>query len=182
MIDSFIHVSFVSRAILNAHLLDALQVKLPKAVDIKRPGWNYPRVYGLPRWRRKYSSISNWASETQFIFTCLSLYYSVQLLNKMFHTIDATLVAQNIDVTQQQLTSEITIRAPMTLEGKQSLFETRQNLLVFGKDPLQPYLGGEVKAELLSKPLPDIYPLNRTISLHKTNIYRMESKFREFCH
>jgi len=100
----------------------------------------------------------------------------------MFHTIDATLVAQNIDVTQQQLTSEITIRAPMTLEGKQSLFETRQNLLVFGKDPLQPYLDGEVKAELLSKPLPDIYPLNRTISLHKHNIYRMESKFREFCH
>ncbi|EFX83442.1 hypothetical protein DAPPUDRAFT_301877 [Daphnia pulex] len=144
----------VQQAILNAHVLDALQVKLPKDIDIKRPGWNYPRVYGLPRWRR-----------------------NVQLISKMFHTADSTLAGQNIDATQQQFTSQIMIRALLTLEGRPSVFEARQNTLVFGKKPLQPYLDGEVKAEQLSKPLPDIYPLNRTISLHGKNIYRMEHKF-----
>lgn len=98
----------------------------------------------------------------------------------MFHTADSTLAGQNIDVTKQQFTSQIMIRAPLTLEGRPSVFEARQNTLVFGKKPLQPYLDGEVKAEQLSKPLPDIYPLNRTISLHGKNIYRMEHKFREF--
>lgn len=104
----------------------------------------------------------------------------MQLISKMFHTADSTLAGQNIDVTQQQFTSQIMIRALLTLEGRPSVFEARQNTLVFGKKPLQPYLDGEVKAEQLSKPLPDIYPLNRTISLHGKNIYRMEHKFREF--
>lgn len=128
----------------------------------------------------KVLKISSCISETQFISTCHSLDYSVQLISKMFHTADSTLAGQNIDVTQQQFTSQIMIRAPLTLEGRPSVFEARQNTLVFGKKPLQPYLDGEVKAEQLSKPLPDIYPLNRTISLHGKNIYRMEHKFREF--
>jgi len=44
----------VQKAILDAHALDSLQVKLPKKIDVSRSGWNYPREYGLPKWRRKY--------------------------------------------------------------------------------------------------------------------------------
>ena len=110
----------------------------------------------------------------------LRYYYSVQMMNKMFHTVDASLVSQNIDVTEQQFTNETMIRAPLILDGKQSIFETRQHRLVFGRKPLQPYLDGKVKTELLSQPLPDIYPLSRVISIHEQNIYRTDHKFREF--
>ncbi|KAI9551587.1 hypothetical protein GHT06_021920 [Daphnia sinensis] len=144
----------MQRAILSAHSLDALQEKLPREVNIKRPGWSFPRSYGLPRWRR-----------------------NVQLVNKMFHTMDLALANQNVDVTQQQFTSEISVKAPLTLDGQPSLFESRQNQLVFGKKPLQPYVDGETKAELLSKPLPSIYPLSRSLSIHERNIYRREHKF-----
>lgn len=92
---------------------------------------------------------------------------------------DLALANQNIDVTQQQFTSEISVKAPLTLDGQPSLFEIRQNQLVFGKKPLQPYVDGEIKAELLSNPLPSIYPLSRSISIHERNIYRREHKFRE---
>jgi len=43
------------RAILNAHLLDAIQEKLPRDVHKnKQYGRVFPREYGLPKWRRKY--------------------------------------------------------------------------------------------------------------------------------
>lgn len=96
----------------------------------------------------------------------------------MFHTMDLALTNENIDVSQQQFACEITVKAPLTLDGQLSLFQTRQNQLMFAKKPLQPYVNGETKAELLSKPLPSIYPLSRNVSIFESNIYRREHTFR----
>lgn len=40
-------------AVVNAHLIDAEQQKLEKLKDPSRPAWNFPRVYGITRQRRK---------------------------------------------------------------------------------------------------------------------------------
>lgn len=82
-------------------------------------------------------------------------------------------------MAQYHFNSEFTTRAPLILDGKPVLFESFQNNVVLGRKPMPPYVDGETKAQLLSKPLPSIYPLNRTISIHGRNIYRLESKFRE---
>lgn len=35
-------------AILQAHLWDCTQIKLPKKLDITKPHWSFPREYGVP--------------------------------------------------------------------------------------------------------------------------------------
>lgn len=106
--------------------------------------------------------------------------HSSQLLNKIFHIVDTTLVKQDVEVAQYHFNSEFTTRAPLILDGKPILFESFQNHVVLGRKPMPPYVDGELKAELLSKPLPSIYPLSRTVSIHGRNIYRLETKFRKF--
>lgn len=44
----------VKKIILNTHVFDAEQKKLPKLKDPLRPAWNFPRVYGITDVRRKY--------------------------------------------------------------------------------------------------------------------------------
>lgn len=39
--------------ILNAHVFDAEQTKLPKVKNPLRPAWNFPRTYGITDVRRK---------------------------------------------------------------------------------------------------------------------------------
>lgn len=97
----------------------------------------------------------------------------------MFHAIDMSLAKENIDVCQNQFTSEISVKTPLTLESQPFLFETRHNQLVFGRKALQPYVDGTVKEDFLAKPLPSIYPLSRTISISENNIYRLETLFRK---
>lgn len=45
--------SQVKNIILNAHLFDAEQEKLPKLKDPTRPAWNFPREYGITQNRKK---------------------------------------------------------------------------------------------------------------------------------
>ena len=105
---------------------------------------------------------------------------STQLLKKIFHAADIFLANHDIDMSQNQFVTEIKVKAPLTLDGMSCLFETNQNNLVFARKSLQPYVDDETRVQLLSKPLPSIYPLSRTVSIYKHNIYRLESKFREF--
>lgn len=100
----------------------------------------------------------------------------------MFNTLDVTLARQNIDAPQYHFNSEFTVRAPLTLDGEPVLFESRKNHLIFGRKPLKQYVDEKIKSELVSKPLPSIYPLSRTVSIFGRNIYRMESKFRKLSH
>lgn len=44
---------YMKNAIINAHLFDAEQVKLPKIKDPNRPAWNFPRSYGISAQRKK---------------------------------------------------------------------------------------------------------------------------------
>lgn len=43
----------VKKIILNSHLFDAEQQKLPKRKDPERPAWNFPRDYGVTDHRVK---------------------------------------------------------------------------------------------------------------------------------
>lgn len=104
---------------------------------------------------------------------------SVQLLGKMFHVADLSLTKESLDVTRNQFTSEVLIKAPLTMDGRPFQIELQKNLLMFGRKPLQPFIVGENKDELLSKELPSIYPVSRSLSLRSQNIYRLETKFRE---
>lgn len=97
----------------------------------------------------------------------------------MFHVADLSLTKENLDITRNQLTSEIVIKAPLTMDGRPFQIELEKNLLVFGRKPLQPFIVGENKDKLLSKELPSIYPVSRSLSLRSQNIYRLETKFRE---
>lgn len=45
--------SKVRTLILNSHVFDAEQEKLPKLKDPLRPAWNFPRVYGITNSRIK---------------------------------------------------------------------------------------------------------------------------------
>lgn len=125
--------------------------------------------------------IPHFLSHEIFSFILSIIDNSTQLLGKIFHAADVSLANQDIDVSQNQFATEITVKASLSLDGQPCLFETRQNNLVFGRKPLQPYVDGERRAQLISKPLPSIYPLSRTVSIFEHNIYRLESKFREFC-
>lgn len=142
------------KAILDAHALDSLQLKLPKKIDVSRPGWNHPREYGLPKWRRNQ-----------------------QLLAKLFHIADTTLAKKGANILQTQFVNEVKIRTPLKLDKESLLFDLNVSHLLFNKKPLQPYADSEFRTEFLSKPLPSIYPVNPTISIFEQNIYRMEHLF-----
>lgn len=45
----------VKKIILNAHLFDSYQDKLPKRKDPLRPAWNFPRDFGITDFRKKYT-------------------------------------------------------------------------------------------------------------------------------
>lgn len=44
---------FVKKIILNSHVFDAEQLKLPKVKDPERPAWNFPRTYSITQNRKK---------------------------------------------------------------------------------------------------------------------------------
>lgn len=108
------------------------------------------------------------------------MYFSEQLLTKLFHICDSSLAAEGVDVSQAHTTSQIGIQAPLTVDGDPLLFSLQVGRLGFNRKRLQPYADGATKAELLSRPLPSIYPLGRLLSIHQTNVYRMEHRFRQY--
>lgn len=146
----------VQQAILNAHLLDAIQEKLPRDVHKnKQYGRVYPREYGLPKWRRNQ-----------------------QLLTKLFYICDTTLASQGeLNMTKTEFSTEVIVKAPLTIDGQPILFDLKSPQLLFCRKGLEPYVNEASKTQLLSQPLPNLYPLARTIHIHKKNIYRSEHKF-----
>jgi len=144
----------VQKAIMDAHALDSLQLKLPKKIDVTRPGWNYPREYGLPKWRRNQ-----------------------QLIAKLFHIADTTLAKEGADILQSQFVNEVKIKTPLKLNKESLLFDLNVGHLLFNNKPLQPYTDPEFRSEFLLNPLPSIYPVNPTINITERNIYRMEHSF-----
>jgi len=144
----------VQKAVLDAHVFDSLQVKLPKKIDVSRPGWNHRREYGIPKWRRNH-----------------------QLLAKLMHITDTTLAKQGANVLQSQFINEVKIKTPLKLNEGSLLFDLNVSHLLFNKKPLQPYTDSDSRTEILSKPLPSIYPMNPTISVFEKNIYRLENLF-----
>ena len=164
------------RAILHAHALDAVQEKLPRAVDVKRPGWSYPREYGLSKKRRKYISII-------FVYLQISfdlLLTSEQLMSKMFHIMDTTLTRNGLDVLKNHTVMNTNLKEVLQVSGEPMLVSIKAKQLLCSKKPLEPYSDSEIRTEVLSRPLPSIYPLEPTISIFPQNIYRLESLSREF--
>lgn len=103
---------------------------------------------------------------------------STQLLTKLFHICDTQLVSEGVDVTQTQLTSELSIKAPLEVDGGSIMFDLRPSMLAFNRKKLAPYADEAGRKEILARPLPSIYPLNRLLSVFETNIYRLEHTFR----
>lgn len=87
---------------------------------------------------------------------------------------------ERIDVTEINWSKDAVLKASVHVEKKPILFDTSAKQLFFSRKALKPYVHDEVvKAELLGKPLPSIYPLKPTLSIEEKNIYRVEHTFRK---
>ena len=95
------------------------------------------------------------------------------------HITDTTLAKQGANVLQSQFINEVKIKTPLKLNEGSLLFDLNVSHLLFNKKPLQPYTDSDSRTEILSKPLPSIYPMNPTISVFEKNIYRLENLFRK---
>jgi hypothetical protein len=143
---------------------------------VKRPGWSYPREYGLTKKRRKYvSSIIIYLRNS---FDLLLI--SEQLMSKIFHIMDTTLTRNGVDVFKTQTMMNTNLKEVLQVSGEPMLFSIRANRLSCSKKPLEPYSDSQIRTEVLSRPLPSIYPLEPTVTIFPQNIYRLESLSREF--
>ena len=105
---------------------------------------------------------------------------SQQLLTKLFYICDTTLASQGeLNMTKTEFSTEVIVKAPLTIDGQPILFDLKSPQLLFCRKGLEPYVNEASKTLLLSQPLPNLYPLARTIHIHKKNIYRSEHKFRK---
>lgn len=101
-------------------------------------------------------------------------------MTKLFYICDTTMSTQGVDVTRSQFNTEVLTKAPMLIDGEPILFDIKTPQMLFSRKGLEPYVDETTKAQLISQPLPSIYPMARTIFVHKKNIYRFEHKFRKF--
>ncbi|XP_044263303.1 39S ribosomal protein L37, mitochondrial [Tribolium madens] len=132
----------VKEIILSSHVFDAEQQKLPKLKDPERPAWNFPRVYGITQPRVIKLLLSN-------------------LLQLIENTSDLDLVKNRfiIDDTHFSYNFE--------KYGKLIQFELKGDTLLTSTSPLTAITDQPTK-EL---ELPDIFPIEPTITLNEENIY-----------
>ncbi|KAB0804351.1 hypothetical protein PPYR_01321 [Photinus pyralis] len=138
----------VRSIILNSHLFDAEQVKLPKRKDPERPAWNFPRDYGVSEKR-----------VNKLIVTKLLL--AIELLA------DQNLVKQRLAI------NDLPFWYPFEKAGELFQFQLTGDCLVTSSNPLPP-ISSETTENL---ELPVMDPVKYTVSLNVENIYDLKNLY-----
>lgn len=137
--------SNIKNIILNSHVFDAEQQKLPKIKDPNRPAFNFPRVYGITQKRSSKS-----------------------LVTKLLQLIECT---QSLEIVQKRSIFNDLVFV-FTLKNGEDLiqFEVKAETVLTSQNPLFGVSG--LNGEGVN--LPDIQPLKSTISLNEENIYKLQ--------
>ncbi|CAH1956578.1 unnamed protein product [Acanthoscelides obtectus] len=131
--------------ILNSHLFDAEQKKLPKLKDPERPAWNFPRVYGVTQERRNKLIISK----------------LLQLLE-----------SKNPDLSKDRyLYRDLWFSLPFQRNSDQIQLTLTADAVLASAKPLSP-VSLEPTENL---ELPNIFPFEPTVTLNKENIYKLQN-------
>ncbi|KAF5272436.1 hypothetical protein FQA39_LY07904 [Lamprigera yunnana] len=136
----------VKEIILNSHLFDSEQEKLPKKKDPERPAWNFPRDFGV----------------TQSRFTKLLITRLLQLIESRSDP--------NI-VKQRHIINDLQFWYPFQKDGNLIQLQLQGNALITASKPLLPI----TNESTANHTLPDIYPIDFTNTLKKEHIYRIQN-------
>ncbi|KAJ9576804.1 hypothetical protein L9F63_006578, partial [Diploptera punctata] len=133
-----------------SHLFDAMQEKLPIRKDPERPAWVFPRDYGITHKRR-----------------------NDLLSSKLVHLCElACGRTVNHGVVQDEMVS-----VPFEKDGDLIQFELTVDFMINSAKALPAYAYPQMVEITKDIELPDISPLNCTITLTKENIYEIRDIF-----
>ncbi|KAJ9578110.1 hypothetical protein L9F63_025029, partial [Diploptera punctata] len=140
----------IQRCIFMSHLFDAMQEKLPIRKDPERPAWVFPRDYGITHKRR-----------------------NDLLSSKLVHLCElACGRTVNHGVVQDEMVS-----VPFEKDGDLIQFELTVDFMINSAKALPAYAYPQMVEITKDIELPDISPLNCTITLTKENIYEIRDIF-----
>lgn len=142
----------VQTSALQALVWDAIQDKLPKKVDVTRPGWIFRREYGI-RYKKKSSSLLD-----KFSFLCDAAtgnYTESLLRNKILDAYSEIHMKKGNDEVLFQFPCDILMTSPKALPCVASPREV---------------------AETETKAVPNIYPIKPTLDLIQLEEYPQASK------
>lgn len=137
--------ALAKQKILSCFIQDGTQVRLPKIIDRSKPGFNFPRAYGIPVSRK----VSN-------------------LNNGLLHLCS---LAKKLDGSHTDLRTKIPYAKASIFINKdvnKILFNFSSEYVLFGNNAI-PLFGNTETTE--HEELPDISPLSPTINIDKTNLY-----------
>lgn len=138
----------VKKVILGSSVFDAEQQKLPKIKNYARPAFNYPRIYGITQER---------------VFKLLIS----KLLNQIETSVDHSLVKQ------RYLADNLYFQFPFQHNEDLVQFQLLGDSVLLSEKPLSPITSNNGNETAL----PDIYPINPTLTLNKTNKYTIENLY-----
>ncbi|KAL1512698.1 hypothetical protein ABEB36_002246 [Hypothenemus hampei] len=138
----------VKKAILGAHVFDAEQQKLAKIKDPEKPAWNFPRIYGITPER---------------VFKLLI----TKLLNIIETSTNLTLVRE------RYLAENLYFSLPFERNGDLIQFQLLGDLVLLSEKPLSPITHEKTN----EYELPNIFPIQPTITLNQTQNYDLETLY-----
>lgn len=137
----------VKRLIMYSNVYDAMQALLPRRKDPERPAWNFPRDYGIDSPRKFRLTISQMLQLCDFAGGSSSL-------AQRNHVHDAYCCAN------------------LVKEGSQVQIKNRADVLVSSNTPITPLTSSTSGSSVT---LPNLHPLNFTVSIPKQHFYHSES-------
>lgn len=141
-------------AILQAHLWDCTQIKLPKKLDITKPHWSFPREYGVPI-RRK-----------------------VEMVLAHYNLLCEKVTSQLPGAMDRTILKNLEARVPVQKgDGNLLVLRSLLDTLVTSKEPLAAFSTPEEVRATVEMDLPDLYPVKYTLDLERSNIYKMDTLF-----
>lgn len=138
------------QSVMDAHLFDAHQEKLAKKKHPTKLMWVFKRDYGITDQRKN-----------RFI------------TDKLLHFCDK--LSDNKLAAQRQQVNDAHFVVPFEKDGKLLQFQKTAETLLVSKQPLTPI----DNVQAADDELPDIYPLDSSISIDAKNIYQTRHVFRE---
>lgn len=160
--------TFAKQIVKYCHIFDTEQKKLPKIKDPVRIFHTFPRVYGISQNRRKYAYI---------LIKCIfvTIFFSSYLTVSKFLQLIENTSDQNL-VNDRYLFSDLMFSFPFNLNEQQIQLQLTSDFFLSSSKPLQ-----AVTTEPTENiALPDITPLEPTISIPKEHIYKLEDIYREY--
>ncbi|XP_034943963.1 39S ribosomal protein L37, mitochondrial [Chelonus insularis] len=141
--------NLLERIVYTSNIFDAIQVKLPKRKDPKRPAWVFPRDYGIPDVRKSRNMV-------------VSMLHLCELLS-------GPSISQQRQIIQNGL-----IKAFIEKDDEVVMFNSTIDFMIMAKNSLTPIDNPENFSEIA---LPDLYPLNSLAGLQKEHIYQINDLY-----